>query len=54
MGALLFCTDNVTLPSSEDRSYRDLRDDRVSAGFEHGAAIVLDVLAEVGETDEAQ
>jgi len=45
-GALLFCTDNVSLPREEDRGYRGLVDPRVRRGFEAGLEIAIRVLAE--------
>jgi uridine phosphorylase len=44
-GALLFCTDNVSLPDKEDRGYRGLRDPRVKRGFEAGLEASLSVLS---------
>lgn len=44
-GALLFCTDNVTLPREEDRGYRGLKDPRVTRGFEAGLAAAISVLS---------
>jgi uridine phosphorylase len=46
MGALLFCTDNVTHHREEDRSYRGLRDDRVRRAFDAGLAAAVQVLTE--------
>jgi nucleoside phosphorylase len=46
MGALLFCTDNVALPSERDRGYGGLRDDRVRRAFESGLDAALSVLSE--------
>ncbi len=46
MGALLFCTDNVTHHREEDRSYRGLHDERVRRAFEVGLAAAVQVLAE--------
>ncbi len=40
-GALLFCTDNVTLPKTEDRGYRGLADPRVRRGFDAGLDAVV-------------
>jgi uridine phosphorylase len=45
-GALLFCTDNVTLARQADRRYRGLADPRVRRGFEAGLGAVMRVLAE--------
>jgi uridine phosphorylase len=44
MGALLFCSDNVTLPKDEDRVYGGLRNPATRRGFEAGADVVLRVL----------
>jgi len=46
MGALLFCTDNVTHHREEDRSYRGLRDERVRRAFDAGLAAAVQVLTE--------
>jgi hypothetical protein len=46
MGALLFCTDNVTLPREDDHGYRGLADPRVKRGFEAGLAAVVRVLTD--------
>ena len=43
--ALLFCTDNVTLPREEDRKYRGLKDPRVKRGFDAGLEAVMAVLS---------
>jgi uridine phosphorylase len=43
-GALLFCTDNVTLTDPADRGYRGLRDPRVRLGFEVALEVCLRVL----------
>jgi uridine phosphorylase len=45
-GACLFCTDNVTLPRTEDHGYRGLRDPRVRRGFEAGLDVAVTVLTE--------
>lgn len=45
VAALLFCTDNVNRPQSEEQSYRGLRNRSVRAGFEAGLRIVAEVLA---------
>lgn len=45
-GALLFCTDNVTVPDEEDRRYRGLAEPRVRHGFEIGLDVATRVLAE--------
>jgi uridine phosphorylase len=44
-GALLFCTDNVTLSKEEDRAYRGLGDPRVRRGFEAGLEAAISVLS---------
>jgi uridine phosphorylase len=44
-GALLFCTDNVTLPQKKDRGYRGLADPRVRQGFEMGLDAVITALS---------
>lgn len=43
-GALLFCTDNVTLPKQSDQRYRGLADPRVQTAFDAGLATCLEVL----------
>jgi uridine phosphorylase len=43
--ALLFCTDNVTLPREEDHGYRGLADPRVRQGFEAGLDVAISVLS---------
>ena len=43
-GALLFCTDNVTLPETSDQHYRGLANPRVRAAFDSGLAACLEVL----------
>lgn len=49
LAALLFVTDNVTLPRSEDRDYRGLADPRVRSGFERALeAAVATLRAAVG------
>lgn len=45
IGALLFCTDNVTLAKSEDQVYRGLASEAVRGGFEAGLELVVDLLA---------
>ena len=45
-GALLFCTDNVTLAKEDDRAYRGLADPRVRGAFDHGLRSVLEVLTD--------
>ncbi len=44
IAALLFCTDNVTLPDEDDRRYRGLGNTKVRLAFENGLAAVLEVL----------
>ncbi len=44
MGALLFCSDNTTLPKTEDQVYGGLRNPATRRGFEAGAAAVIEVL----------
>ena len=44
MGALLFCTDNVSLARTEDQQYGGLRDPRVRQAFEAGLDSVVEVL----------
>lgn len=44
VGALLFCSDNTTLPDDEDRVYGGLRNPAVRRGFEAGARAVVGVL----------
>jgi len=43
--ALLFCTDNVTLPRNEDRKYRGLKDPRVKRAFDAGLETAIAVLS---------
>jgi uridine phosphorylase len=43
--ALLFCTDNVTLPHEDDHGYRGLKDPRVRRGFEAGLGTVVEALS---------
>jgi nucleoside phosphorylase len=50
MGALLFCSDNPTLPKSEDQVYGGLRNPATRRGFEAGAAAVAEVLLGVHES----
>jgi len=45
MGALLFCSDNTTLPKTEERLYGGLRNPATRRGFEAGAAAVIEVLS---------
>jgi uridine phosphorylase len=44
MGALLFCSDNTTLPKSEDQVYGGLRNPATRRGFEAGAEVVVETL----------
>jgi uridine phosphorylase len=44
-GALLFCTDNPTLPRETDHRYGGLADGRVCRAFEAGLKAVVSVLA---------
>ena len=44
-GALLFCTDNVTVQKAEDHGYRGLADPRVRRAFEAGLDAVVQVLS---------
>jgi len=44
MGALLFCSDNTTLPMTEDQVYSGLKNPTTRRGFEAGAAAVVEVL----------
>ena len=50
MGALLFCSDNTTLPKDEDRMYGGLRNPDTRRGFEAGANAVVEVLSSAGES----
>jgi uridine phosphorylase len=43
--ALLFCTDNVTLPRERDHGYRGLKDPRVKRGFAAGLGTVVETLS---------
>ena len=45
MGALLFCSDNTTLPKTEDQLYRGLKNPTTRRGFETGAAAVIEMLS---------
>ena len=45
VGALLFCSDNVTLPEGADRLYGGLRNPATRRGFESGAEVVVQVLS---------
>jgi uridine phosphorylase len=44
-GALLFCTDNVTLPKKKDRGYSGLADPRVRVGFDAGLEAAIQALS---------
>ena len=44
MGALLSCSDNMTLPKTEDQIYGGLRNSATRRVFEAGAAAVIEVL----------
>ncbi len=44
MGALLFCSDNITLPKTGDQLYGGLKNPATRRGFEAGAAAVIEVL----------
>jgi len=44
VGALLFCTDNITVEREEDRAYRGLGDPRVRSGFNAGLSAAIRVL----------
>jgi uridine phosphorylase len=46
MGALLFCSDNTTLPKTEDQVYGGLRNPATRRGFEAGADVVVKVLSD--------
>lgn len=46
VGALLFVSDNVALPRSEDQRYGGLNDERVQRGFDSGLKIVVEALPE--------
>ena len=48
MGALLFCSDNTTLPKNEDQVYRGLKNPTTRQGFEAGAEVVIQVLSTLG------
>ncbi len=47
MGALLFCSDNTTLPKDEDRLYGGLRNPDTRRGFEAGLSAIIRVLTEL-------
>jgi len=44
MGALLFCSDNITLADRDDQLYGGLKNPATRRGFEAGAAAVVEVL----------
>ena len=44
MGALLFCSDNVTLPTDDDKLYGGLKNPATRRGFEAGAAALVETL----------
>ncbi|MEE4271688.1 MAG: hypothetical protein V2I67_08440 [Thermoanaerobaculales bacterium] len=44
MGALLFCSDNTTLPKDGDQVYGGLRNPATRRGFEAGAGVVVTTL----------
>ncbi len=44
MGALLFCSDNTTLPKRDDQLYGGLRNPATRRGFEAGADVVVTTL----------
>jgi uridine phosphorylase len=48
LGAVLFCTDNPTLPREADQRYGGLADGRVRRAFEAGLRAATTVLAEPG------
>lgn len=50
MGALLFCSDNTTLPKSEDQVYGGLRNPATRRGFEAGAGVVVEVLSSLRQS----
>lgn len=45
MGALLFCSDNVTLPTDDDKLYGGLKNPATRRGFEAGAAALVELLS---------
>ncbi len=45
LGAVFFCTDNVTLAEGDDRVYRGLAEPRIRRGFEVGLGLAVSVLA---------
>jgi len=48
LGAVFFCTDNVTLAGDEDRRYRGFAEPRIRAGFETALATAIAALTEPG------
>jgi len=50
MGALLFCSDNITLPKNEDQLYGGLRNPSTRRGFKAGADVVVRVLSTTRES----
>jgi uridine phosphorylase len=44
VAALLFCSDNVTLPTEEEQTYRGLRNTNVRRGFDEGLAVLTRAL----------
>lgn len=44
LGAVFFCTDNVTVESTEDRHYRGLAEPRIRRGFEAAMGLAVGVL----------
>jgi uridine phosphorylase len=45
VAALLFCTDNVTLPTEDEQTYRGLRNPDVQRGFDEGLAVLTSSLS---------
>ncbi len=50
MGALLFASDNTTLPKTEDQVYSGLKNPSTRRGFEAGATAVIEVLTGAPES----
>ncbi len=48
LGAVLFCTDNVTLPEEGDQRYRGLDEPRIRRGFEAALATAVEALSAGG------
>ncbi len=46
IGALYFCTDNITLPKESDKKYQSLSNDKVKLGFDTGLKIIMNILTE--------